>query len=726
MSDVGRRPRTTLVATALAALALAAGPGASSVSASPPPLCDLSGLGLVAAAVTSTDGVQYTKWSGHIASWDGLPIDVDVSRPASGGCSRPLLVFAHGFTDSKTRWEAASIDGQPTDPNAWRWNNVAFVARGYTVLNYTARGWHGSCGPDSSTDPASSPLGLPSECTGGDPAAPTRQYWIHLDDLRYEVRDAQWLTGRLADAGVADPDHVGVTGGSYGGGLTWLMAVANDRVMCGGVGWDAGNGVDPCAGATDGQLVAWRSPGGLPMHVAAAVPEYTWASLVQVLLPNGRASDQAPGAPVNGDMRIPVGVPLESYTDALFAAGYAPPATKNGFFQPPSSTDQTANIPLWVSVLKTGIDTVSVQAPGEAAIADDALTQLQDFKSPVSARLPFDARVPIFQLQGLTDPLFPALHAQLMWNRARAYAADYPIGVFFGDYGHPYASNLGNVPHAFNPLAAAFLDHHLLGVGPGTTLQATAALVNCASGGADDPLTMYQAPSLAALADGALQFASNSAGQTSNLTSGTEGPQTDPVSNGVIGPGLFGTRCPHVPRTDDPGQGSWTFSIDAASTVIGSPIVRLQVRSTGVDAELGTRLWDLAPDGTQTLMSRGTYRFAQAPSSADTSVAYELSPTAWQLPAGHLVKLEVSGADWPYFQLDRIPAVTTVDAVSLRLPTTSAAPLGLPHPAAGAAPPSPSALPLTASMPGGAPAIPVVAVAIALLATWRFARRGSR
>jgi hypothetical protein len=198
------------------------------------------------------------------------------------------------------------------------------------------------------------------------------------------------------------------------------------------------------------------------------------------------------------------------------------------------------------------------------------------------------------------------------------------------------------------------------------------------------------------------------------------------VSNGVIGPGLFGTRCPHVPRTDDPGQGSWTFSIDAASTVIGSPIVRLQVRSTGVDAELGTRLWDLAPDGTQTLMSRGTYRFAQAPSSADTSVAYELSPTAWQLPAGHLVKLEVSGADWPYFQLDRIPAVTTVDAVSLRLPTTSAAPLGLPHPAAGAAPPSPSALPLTASMPGGAPAIPVVAVAIALLATWRFARRGSR
>ena len=646
-----------------------------------------------------------------------------MSVPPAAACTHPLVVFAHGFTDSKTRWETSSIDGQPGDPNAWRWNNTWFVSKGYTVLNYTARGWHGSCGPDSSSDAASSPLGLPAQCTGGNPAAPTRQYWIHLDDLRYEVRDAQWLTGKLVDAGVADPNHIGVTGGSYGGGLTWLMALANDRVMCGGMGWDASNGADPCAGSADGDLVPWQSPLGTPLHIAAAVPEYTWASLMQVLLPNGRASDQAPGAPLSGDLRTPVGVPLESYTDALFVAGYAPPVTKNGFFQPPTSTDQTANIPLWVSVLKTGVDTISVQTPPESAIAANAFTQLQDFKSPLTSRVPFDARVPIYQLQGLTDPLFPGMHAELMWNRAKAFASDYPIGVFFADYGHPYASNLANVPHAFNPMASAFFDHYLRGSGSGTPLQATAAVVHCVTGTAQDQLAGYQAPSLASMADGALAFSSSIAGQTSNLPSGIEGPQTDPVTNGVIGPGIFGTRCPHVAQTTDPGQATWTFDVGRASNIVGAPIVHLQVHSTGPDAELGTRLWDLAPDGTQTLMSRGTYRFAQAPSTTDTDIAYELSPTAWQIPADHAVKLEVSGADWPYFQLDRVPALTTVDAVTLRLPTTSANPSPIPGAAAAQPVPRASGLPLTAAPVGTAGPLGIATILLAACAFVLLGRR---
>ena len=57
------------------------------------------------------------------------------------------------------------------------------LSRGYATLNYTARGWHGSCGPDSSADPLKSPAGLPPGCTGNG-----RQYWVHLDDLRYEIR----------------------------------------------------------------------------------------------------------------------------------------------------------------------------------------------------------------------------------------------------------------------------------------------------------------------------------------------------------------------------------------------------------------------------------------------------------------------------------------------------------------------------------------------------------
>ena len=43
------------------------------MAAAPPPSCDLSNIGLTPTTVTTTDHVQYTKWSGHIASWDALP-----------------------------------------------------------------------------------------------------------------------------------------------------------------------------------------------------------------------------------------------------------------------------------------------------------------------------------------------------------------------------------------------------------------------------------------------------------------------------------------------------------------------------------------------------------------------------------------------------------------------------------------------------------------------------
>ncbi len=44
---------------------------------------------------------------------------------------------------------------------------------------------------------------------------------LRLLDTRYEVRDAQEFAGRLADESLADPQRIGATGGSYGGGCRW-------------------------------------------------------------------------------------------------------------------------------------------------------------------------------------------------------------------------------------------------------------------------------------------------------------------------------------------------------------------------------------------------------------------------------------------------------------------------------------------------------------------------
>src|SRR4029077_17643413 len=200
----------------------------------------------------------YRLCTGYVASFDGVPLDVDLTLPARatppGGF--PLLVMMHGWGNSKTDWESADFcDSSSAD--RCNYNNVAFAHRGYAVLNYSARGFHGSCGPGSPN--AASPA-----CGAG---------WTPLADMRWEVHDTQYLAGLLVDAGIARA-RIAVTGGSYGGGQSWLLTLLANRVM-----------------APDGSLSRWTSPHGTPMQIAAAVPKYPWTDLVDALLPNGRASD---------------------------------------------------------------------------------------------------------------------------------------------------------------------------------------------------------------------------------------------------------------------------------------------------------------------------------------------------------------------------------------------------------------------------------------------------
>src|SRR6185295_7758117 len=83
-----------------------------------------------------------------------------------------------------------------------------------------------------------------------------------LDSRRFEINDFQYLAGLIAD----DPFfHVNArkvvaTGGSYGGGFSWLALT------------------DPI----------WQSPGGAAMKLAAAAPRYGWTDIIYSLIPTGR------------------------------------------------------------------------------------------------------------------------------------------------------------------------------------------------------------------------------------------------------------------------------------------------------------------------------------------------------------------------------------------------------------------------------------------------------
>ena len=140
---------------------------------------------------TAQNGVRFcpTVDSAHrVPTFDGVPLDADVTLPSTGHGPFPTIVMMHGWGGSKTDFESTS----PAD----HYNNNFFARQGYAVLNYTARGFGNSCG------------GGPS----GDHAGPCGKGYIRLADTRYEARDTQYLLGLLADEGITKPQAIGVTG----------------------------------------------------------------------------------------------------------------------------------------------------------------------------------------------------------------------------------------------------------------------------------------------------------------------------------------------------------------------------------------------------------------------------------------------------------------------------------------------------------------------------------
>ncbi|HEU4462374.1 MAG TPA: CocE/NonD family hydrolase, partial [Solirubrobacterales bacterium] len=184
---------------------------------------------------------------GETTTWDGkTQIDVNVVLPpepdAGSDGPYPLIGVFHGWGGSKIGLEDARL-------RDW-------AERGYAVFSISDRGWGDSCGgmdPDRLLEPEA--------CAAG---------YNHLLDTRYEVRDAQYLISVLADEGVAEPDKIGATGVSYGGGMSMALAALRDRTML-----------------PDGALVPWKSPGGLAMELAAAAPQWPWSDLAYSLMPNG-------------------------------------------------------------------------------------------------------------------------------------------------------------------------------------------------------------------------------------------------------------------------------------------------------------------------------------------------------------------------------------------------------------------------------------------------------
>ncbi len=110
--------------------------------------------------------------------------------------------------------------------------------------------------------------------------------------------------------------------------------------------------------------------------------------------------------------------------------------------------------------------------------------------------------------------------------------------------------------------------------------------------------------------------------------------------------------------------------------VAGHPRLTVTVTADAPVAFLSAKLCDVFPDGTSQLVTRGFLNLCHRESSlapaplvpgAPVTVTLELEATAWIFEAGHRVRLDVAGTDWPNTWSPPAPVTLAVDAATLRL-----------------------------------------------------------
>ena len=609
MRGCGRRVRIGGVLIVSGAILLAG--GVSTAAAAPAPL----GLTCVPA-----EGV--VRCDGLVTTWDGVPLDTTVTLPAGLETDLPLVIEEHGFGNSK--YEYLDPASRAYTDNAYGW-----AREGYAVLTTTDRGLWGSCGTPESR------LTNPAACQDG---------YIHLADVRYEVRDSQELTGRLVDEGVVDPGRIGVTGDSYGGGQSFMLAALRNRTML-----------------PDGSLQPWTSPAGTPISLAAAAPVIPWTSLVGAIAPNGLT--RATGVTPAGEESTPVGVFKSSFANAILAAAQNAtgpgqptgepfiPGRPMGFLAP-IGTDPEADVQGWVARSDLG-------EPYDTPDAQEIISKLERFHSAYG----IDTSVPpppLFVGAGFTDDLFPVDETLRFVNRMQRDHPGVPTSLVFGDFGHQRASNKPADRDRLVDSIHDWFDRYVRGDGATPRTGVVATTQTCPRDAPSEG--PFDAPTFAGLAAGEVRFTST---DPASVTTGG-----DPATAAAIDPAAGGgDGCVAVDSAGAPGTAVYRLppATGDGYTLLGAPRITAELTVQGgaapEDTQVAARLWDVS-GGTQTLVARGTYR-----PSGGTSDSWELHPNGWRFEAGHVAKLELLTSDAPYARASNAAFTVDVGELELRLPT---------------------------------------------------------
>jgi hypothetical protein len=556
-------------------------------------------------------GVRFcptTSLSERVPSFDGAPLDVDVTLPASGTGPWPTIVMAQPYGTDKTEYETTDASGAASFGDDY--SNVWFADQGYAVITYSMRGTANSCGTPQSRE--------------GYPACNNVEF--ELADQRYDARDVQWLLGLLVDEEIANPDSLGVTGDSLGSIVSLELALLYDRVRL-----------------TDGTFASWESPNGVHLHISAVYTNASIADVVDLAAPNGRFLSFQPETASND--HSPIGVIKLSFPTA--AAADSSPEVSNIWDVPPQPGDFD---------LAGGValgDASEPDNPGVAAFVQQLYTYHQAVGVPIGT-----GTAPILMEDGWEDVIVNGPSQALrLADYLKQTAPDANMALQLMDWGHPLSANKSADFLASTGQATAFFNHYLKGEPggpePGSVTAYTATCPTSAPSAGP-----YTAQGMDALDPGAVRF-SSAAPQP--VASGGD-PQIGVDLDWLAGNG----PCETFSTVNWPGTAVYSYPVTQTFTVLGQPTMQLHVDAIGDFGQLDARLWDVAPDGDETFVGRGTYALTN---NEQGTITWQMWGGGYMFHQGDTIRVELLAQDPPTERPSLSPFSVTVSNFTIQLPS---------------------------------------------------------
>jgi pimeloyl-ACP methyl ester carboxylesterase len=449
---------------------------------------------------------------------------------------------------------------------------------------------------------------------------------VNLADVNVELADLRSMIGHVVDEPRAhvDSQAVGVTGVSYGGGQSWLALVHP----------------------------FFKSRRGADVRIRAVAPIVPWTDLVYALLPNGRPEYSL----------APAGSPKLSYINGLFVSGVR--ASEERPY--PNYPDYLVAWHAWLNTMEPNVLDPVYRQILDGTAGYRSIWWRQDFWRDAVVN-----RVPVFQVQGLTDDLFPLPEAKRMLLALKAIDAQYPIASYFGDIGHPRASNKAGERDYVVGMVRQWFAYYLRGSGtePRHVIQAA---ITRARDRPFDPRDVITVESYDALATGSVSKQFDGAAILTN-------PSIDPLSGFVWDPLVMEAARELRPLPAPPDaalvEGSLgVFTVEVAELsagrpllIAGQPSVSLLASTAAPRVQLDVRLIDVAQDGSRQLITRGTFML-EGP-AVDVSITIPSYGNLWEAPPDHMLRLEITNLDSPYLAPSRVASITQISQVRLDLPT---------------------------------------------------------